>query len=58
MTYSIKRFSFFGESSSKVIREETINGDTKGVVEVSRGKYQDGHKPKVKNLKIKYHVGS
>lgn len=55
MTYSIKRFSWTGETRSIVSHEETINGKTSGEIEVSRGKYGDRRKPVKKTIRLKYH---
>lgn len=55
MTYTIRRFSWTGETQSIVTHEETVNGRTSGSVEVSRGKYKTGKKPVRKSIILKYH---
>lgn len=55
MTYTIKRFSWTGETRSISAHEETINGKTSGEIEVSRGKYRDHKKPVRKTIRLKYH---
>lgn len=57
MTYTIRRFSWTGESQEIETHEETINGKTSGEIKLSRGKYRSGHKPIRKSIKLKYHAG-
>lgn len=55
MTYTIRRFSWTGETQSMTTHERTVNGKTSGEIVVSRGKWKTGKKPVKETIKLKYH---
>lgn len=55
MIYKTNRFSMISESFSQ--EEQTINGKTKGQLEITKSKALDGKKPKTRKLLIKYKKG-
>lgn len=56
MKYSVRRFSSIITGESVQSKEVTVNGKTSGVVKISRGKKETGHKPEGETVKIKYHA--